>query len=251
MTLSFHTHAERAELADSADEIVAVWPEFMLWDPIANLYFSHHLERHPEFVFYAVDEEDPDVVLARGFSVPFAMELDDGRRATLPDSGWDRVVMWATADHQAGRTPNVVSALEISVRPGYLGRGISAQMVATMRANARRMGFSTLVAPVRPNAKHLEPDTPMSEYAFRTRSDGLPADPWLRVHVRLGGRIESVASCSMTIPGTLAEWRTWTGLPVDRSGDLTVPGALVPVHVDVEHDHAVYVEPNVWVRHDL
>ena len=28
-------------------------------------------------------------------------------------------------------------------------------------------------------------------------------------------------------------------------------GALTPVHVDVEADHAVYVEPDVWVRHDL
>jgi len=30
-----------------------------------------------------------------------------------------------------------------------------------------------------------------------------------------------------------------------------VPGALVPVHCDVEHDSAVYLEPNVWVQHDL
>lgn len=25
----------------------------------------------------------------------------------------------------------------------------------------------------------------------------------------------------------------------------------IPVHVDVEHNHAVYVEPNVWICHDL
>jgi hypothetical protein len=24
----------------------------------------------------------------------------------------------------------------------------------------------------------------------------------------------------------------------------------LPVHCEVEHDHAVYVEPNVWVRHE-
>jgi len=28
-----------------------------------------------------------------------------------------------------------------------------------------------------------------------------------------------------------------------------VPGALVPVHVDLVQDHAVYVEPNVWMVH--
>ena len=40
-------------------------------------------------------------------------------------------------------------------------------------------------------------------------------------------------------------------LAFDRDGDVVVPGALVPVHCDTAHDHAVYVEPNVWVRHDL
>ncbi len=44
-------------------------------------------------------------------------------------------------------------------------------------------------------------------------------------------------------------WRRWTGLPFDRDGAVEVPGALVPVHYDTAHDHAVYVEPNVWVRH--
>ena len=35
------------------------------------------------------------------------------------------------------------------------------------------------------------------------------------------------------------------------AGDVIVPEALVPVHCDAEHDHAVYVEPNVWVEHVL
>jgi hypothetical protein len=84
-----------------------------------------------------------------------------------------------------------------------------------------------------------------------TRPDGLPVDPWMRVHVRAGGQIVGVATRSMTIAGTLAEWRAWTGLPFDESGPVIVPEALVPVHCDVAADHAVYVEPNVWIRHPL
>jgi hypothetical protein len=55
----------------------------------------------------------------------------------------------------------------------------------------------------------------------------------------------------MTIMGTLAAWREWTGLPFDVSGPVVVPEALVPVHCDVTHDHAVYCEPGVWVHHRL
>jgi hypothetical protein len=92
----------------------------------------------------------------------------------------------------------------------------------------------------------------MGAYAFRSRAeDELPHDHWLRVHARAGARIEIVAPASMTISGSLAEWRSWTGLPFDVTGDVLVPGALAPVRCDVERDSAVSVEPNVWVRHVL
>jgi len=55
----------------------------------------------------------------------------------------------------------------------------------------------------------------------------------------------------MTIVGTLAEWSKWTGVIFDRSGEIEVPGALAPVLVSVAHGHAVYVEPNVWIRHPV
>jgi hypothetical protein len=124
-------------------------------------------------------------------------------------------------------------------------------MVAAMRDNVAKLGPHDLIAPVRPNGKHEHIDLPMDEYAFAVRADGLPVDPWLRVHVRAGGRIINVAHLSMVIPGTLASWREWTGLPFDTTGPVRVPQALSPVHCDVEQDHAVYVEPNVWVHHRI
>ena len=69
------------------------------------------------------------------------------------------------------------------------------------------------------------------------------------VRPRFGGRIDKVAPRSMVVPGTLEEWREWTGLPFDETGPVLVPQALVPVHCDLEHEVATYVEPNVWVVH--
>jgi hypothetical protein len=108
-----------------------------------------------------------------------------------------------------------------------------------------------LFGPVRPNRKDREPEIGMADYLARLRPDGLPADPWVRTHVRLGARIVKICPVSMTIPGTLAQWREWTGLPMAESGAVAVPGGLIPVHVAVEHNHAVYVEPNVWMHHRL
>jgi hypothetical protein len=91
----------------------------------------------------------------------------------------------------------------------------------------------------------------MTEYIEQVRDDGLPVDPWLRVHVKAGGKIRQVAPTSMVMAGSLADWRKWTGLPFDQTGEVIVPKALVPVQCNVEHNHAVYVEPNVWIQHDL
>ncbi len=91
----------------------------------------------------------------------------------------------------------------------------------------------------------------MEQYAFRERADGLPHDPWRRVHVRAGGVVEAVAPASMAVAASLEEWRGWTGLPFDSAGLVEVPGALAPVHCEPARGYAVYVEPNVWVRHTL
>ena len=115
----------------------------------------------------------------------------------------------------------------------------------------RALGFEHLVAPVRPNGKHLQPDVSIEAYAALRRDDGLPVDPWLRVHVRAGGTVVGVSARAMTMAGSLDQWRSWTGLPFDTTGPVIVPEALIPVYCDVAHDYAVYCEPCVWVHHDL
>lgn len=238
--------ADRPDLEAAMWELTELWPRFMLEDKVGETYYAD-LDRWAGHVLLAVDG---DRVAARGFLIDFAMGDDLGRPG-LPDDGWDAIVTWAYLDGLAGREPTDTSALEIAIRPEYRGTGLATRMVQAMCEQAAAAGFDALYAPVRPSRKPEEPDTPMAEYAARTRDDGLPADPWLRTHARLGAEIVGVCPAAMTISGTVAQWREWTGLPIDRSGPLHVPGALVPIHVSLEHDHAVYVEPNVWMRHPL
>ncbi|MFE0460465.1 N-acetyltransferase [Kitasatospora sp. NPDC058965] len=246
--LTVTTLADRPDLRPLLWEMPDSWPAFMLQDLVAHATLGRLVDEFPEFTLVATDPAGQ--LVARGLSVPFL--LGTPRRGTLPDRGWDQVVLWALHDRIRGDRPDTVTALEIAIRPDRQGTGLSTRLVAAMRANAAAHGFTELVAPVRPSAKHLEPGTPMPEYAARVReADGLPEDPWLRVHVRAGAVIERVCPVAMTVAGSLAEWRAWTGLPFDASGEVLVPGALAPVRCDPERDQAVYVEPNVWLRHRL
>ncbi len=241
--------AERPELSSQFPQSDP-WPDFMNEDPTAMLFYSDVRAAHPDFALIAYDADEPDQAIARACSVPFSWSGDPAR-GELPADGWDGVIRRSAIDRQLGRAPNLVSALEITVSTDHARKGLSALMLDAMRERARRLGFEHLVAPVRPSAKHRVPHEPMASYAARVRDDGLPEDPWLRVHARAGGRIVGVSTNAMVISGTLEDWRGWTGLPFDRSGEVIVPDALVPVLCSVDQGYAVYVEPNVWVHHAL
>jgi hypothetical protein len=244
---AFVTLTQRPDLRDALttfpDDGVA---PFLFHDGTSVALFVGLVERYPEFTVFGLDETTGEP-LAMMCTLPFTGPPD----GSLPPGGYDAVLLSAAEDALAGGRGPQVSALFATVVPAKRGRGLSGELVrATMRTVASHR-YKTLVAPVRPTEKHHHPQVPMSEYAARTRADGLPADPWLRVHARLGGTIVGVAPRSMTISGTLEEWREWTGLPFDGTGPVWVPGGLLPVQCDAVHGTAVYTEPNVWVRHDL
>ncbi|ROP37267.1 GNAT family N-acetyltransferase [Saccharothrix texasensis] len=234
--------AERPDLEEAMLTMEAAWPEYIRPDPVL---VDWAFDRHARHQLVVLDDGE---VVARAASVPFAWDGDPG---SLPDTGWDEALRQSMTDTYAGAHLNTLCALEVAVVPGKRAQNLSGRTLAALKERARREGYNDVVVAVRPSHKHTEPHVTMAEYAARTRPDGLPADPWLRVHVREGAEIVKVCPASMTIGGSLAQWRAWTGLPFDRSGPLVVPGALSPVMVSVEHDHAAYVEPNVWVRHRL
>ncbi len=240
MTLTITVLADRPDLAGAMWDMENAWPEFMRHDPIGGLFYGNVETRFADYVLVG---QDGDEVVAAAHSIPFVIDGDE-----LPDNGWDFAIRNGLLASIHGTEPNAISAIEIAVRPDRQGTGLSSLMLTAMRDNAARHGFPELVAPVRPNGK-ADINEPMSVHAFRVRDDGLPVDPWLRVHVRAGGRIDKIAPRSMVVPGTLDDWRDWTGLPFDRTGPVEVPKALMPVWCDVEHGVATYVEPNVWVRH--
>ena len=241
------TLRERPELLSAALALGGVGPVFLQHDPTGTLARARLLRhRWPEH--FAIVLEGGDVV-ARAASIPFSMGGEE--REELPDHGWDGILLWAAEDALQDRTPSCVAALDIQVDESRRGEGLSREALNAMREAAARQGFVELVAPLRPAGKASEPRTAMAEYARRLRDDGLPEDAWLRVHVRAGAEIAKIAPFSMTVQGTLDQWRSWTGLPFDADGPVDVDGGLVPVVVSTAADLGVYVEPNIWVRHRL
>jgi len=103
------------------------------------------------------------------------------------------------------------------------------------------------LAPVRPSWKDRHPLVPIERYAAWRRDDGLPFDPWLRAHVRLGGRVLRSEPRSLEITAPVPDWEQWTGMRFPDDGDFVFPGGLSPLEVRGGVGH--YWEPNVWILH--
>ncbi len=241
------TAADKPDLVSLVTGVTAkAWPEFMLHDPVAQLFVTVY-ERLPQFQF-AFLEPASDNIIVLGNSIPLAY---DGDLPDLPDTGWDWAMESGVKDHSEGRKASVLCALQIVVANEYLGHGLSRRAVETMKDIGRAHKLKSLVAPVRPNFKANHPLVPMEEYIQWKDDRGLPFDPWIRVHVRSGGRIIKVCHRAMRITGTIADWQKWTGLKIAQSSKQIIPGALVPVEFDLEADLGTYIEPNVWMHHPL
>lgn len=234
--------AQRPDLLPAFLDLDIPWPAFI--EP-TRLLVEWGIHAHAEHQLIMLDGDTP---IARAASLPLHW---DGEPQTLPRRGWDGVIEQSATDTYNRAELNTLCALEAGIDTGHTGRGLSQAVFTALRDHARAAGFECLIAPVRPSGKTEFPEVPIEDYVERRRDDGQRADNWLRIHERIGGRIIALSHTSMTISAPLETWRTWTTQPFTTTGLTTVDGGIAPVYVNADLDYAVYIEPNVWVRHRL
>jgi len=224
-----------------------VWPEFMLHDQVANELWHELLDRFADYQLALYDTQN-NRVAAMGNSFP--MRWDDTLE-NLPETGWDWAFAEAVRNHREGISPNVHCAIQIIIHPDYQGQRLSAPIIESVRAVTASNRLPALIIPLRPSEKSKYPLISLDDYLTWTNEAGLPFDPWLRAHARLGARIVKACHESKIIRGTRVEWEAWTQMKFPQSGRYVIPGALVPIEMNVEKDEGVYVEPNVWIVHEV
>ena len=228
-------------LRESGLDGTPTWPRFYEGNAIGGRFWDR---MYSDFADYQIVLVDGKAILACGHTVPVRW---DGTVDGLP-RGWDQGFEGA---FEGQLDPNTLMAVSAVAQPAVKNTGLGSEILNAMRALAQQRGFASLIAPVRPTGKESYPLAKFEEYIAWNHADGSAFDPWLRTHLRLGGRILKVAPESMVVEGTVAQWSSWTGGTFPASGAYVVPGALTPVHIDLELDRGRYTEPNVWVEHRI
>lgn len=229
-----HDPARMSELLDTG------WPSFISADRVAEQHHPVVRERFGDYELVALDAEGAP--LAAGWAVPLVWD------STLEDlpSGYSDSLRRAVECTVPANTLVVCAA---QVHTDHQGQGLAVTLLTGFRELSESMGLAHLIVPLRPTLKARYPLTPIADYSAWTRPDGLPLDPWLRTHVRMGARVLTPAPRSQVMTGTVDQWEEWTGLALPSSRVYVIPQGLATLQVDREADLGTYVEPNIWVQH--
>lgn len=236
--------ADAPELDEEAERrFVEDWPEFIFHDEGVAPYRERRLQYFPQWEFYLVDGERR--LIAGCWGVPIAW---DGTLADLPGGFTDSLGRSVTS-YEQGVVPNTFVLMAAAVRSDEQGQGHATRVIAAVRDRAVANGLPQVIAPIRPTLKSAYPLTPIETFMTWTRPDGLPLDPWLRTHVRLGATLLAPAPASQTITGSVADWESWTKMPFPTTGTYTIPQGLTTLEINRETNTGLYKEPNIWLRH--
>ncbi|RZT20678.1 hypothetical protein EV649_3830 [Kribbella sp. VKM Ac-2569] len=235
--------AEGTQYDDEAEQRFAEdWPEFIFHDEGVTPFRERRVEYFRDWEFYLVAD---DRLIAGCWGVPIAW---DATVADLP-GGFTDTLARAVTSYEENVVPNTFVLMAAAVRSDEQGRGHAGRVITAIRDRAVDKGLGQVIAPVRPTLKSRYPLTPVETFMTWTREDGLPLDPWLRTHVRLGATLLAPAPASQTMTGTVEDWEKWTKMPFPSTGTYTIPDGLTTLTIDREADTGIYVEPNIWLRH--
>jgi GNAT superfamily N-acetyltransferase len=245
MAYDIVTLAEQPSLIEAVNQIHrSAWPKFLLQDAISRRYWDRLLIEFGEYQLVLL-EKDQVIGAAHGIPLKWVGALED-----LPD-GWDSAMEKGFRDKEEGLRSSALVGLSLVIHPDHQGKNLSRMLLSTMKDLAQRKEIGDVLVPVRPMMKNKYPKMPMGDYLSKLMRDGLPFDPWVRTHVKLGAKFLALAHQSMVVIGTVADWEEWTGKRFRKSGEYLVPGALAPVYIDRKKDEGIYFEPNIWVRYQL
>src|SRR5262245_20211885 len=243
---SIASYDERPDLDSAIDDLLAAtWAPFMNEDEVANAHFRKAYAHWPRFQTLLIDSAGTLVSVGNAMPLPW-----DGTDDDLP-AGWREQILRSAEALERGLPVDTLGAMQIAMRGDVRGAGLSGAMVGAMRAGAKAAGYRAVIADVRPTWKERYPLIPIERHAAWTREDGLPFDPWMRLHARLGARVVRASPQALIVRGSVADWESWTGMDFPESGSYVVPRATRPIEIDRERDEGVYYDENVWIVHDV
>jgi GNAT superfamily N-acetyltransferase len=233
---------------ESATIAQRVWPRYLSEEsdlPQSSLTFEiDEAEFYRRYPAWGLRSKADRRLVAYTNAVLLAIDLS---HSNLPEEGWQFAIEAGGRDVK----PNCLCLVVANVDPTMQNLRISPLLLEKAKTEARAMGLSHVIAPVRPSHFHEHAELSFESYVNLRRADGELTDPWLRAHERAGGKKLNICHRSATVTATIAKWAQWTSQTYPNSGSYSLERGLAPLIVDLEKNIGTYIEPNVWFMYQL
>lgn len=217
------------------------WPMYLVHDNISLQYWERAMEIAADFQF-VVFENGKSIATIN--SIP---QLWNGKAESLP-SGWDGALKTGVELLENKiEMPNTLCALTITIGKKYRGGGRSLQLLKALKQVALYNHFQYFIAPVRPIKKVNYPLQSMQEYATWKNQNQEEFDPWIRVHKKSGSEFIKVDTNSMMVSASIDQWKLWTKMDFQNSGNYIIPFGLQPLEINIYSQTGVYKEDGIWM----
>jgi hypothetical protein len=237
---------ERPDLYDIQDEIChKAFPIFLYGSEAAVNSWDKMIEYYEEYQLLLLYE---DKIVCVFNCMPMNLDFSD---ENLPEEAFNWGLEKGIKDFEDGKEIDAAMGVQIIIPKEYQGKGISSTAVVEIKSMCVKMGIRKLIIPIRPTLKSKYPINDMDNYINWKNENGLPFDPWLRVHVKQKGKIIGTCINALEIKGTVEQWEKWTNMKFPTSGMYVVEGALCPININRENNLGTYNEPNVWVSYEI
>lgn len=225
-----------------------LWPNYIVEesdikeDEIAFEMTQDEFDRR--FPVWGIREDSSKKLIAYISAVQLYTDLS---KNSLPDEGWS----FAANSYADKNTPNCICLLAANVNRDFRKNGFSEALIEKAKYESKKMGFSQIIAPVRPTLKHKFSELTMNDYLLKKTETGDFFDPWIQSHVSQGAKVLNVCNKSVVVKASISKWQKWSGLQFEKSGDYIIPNALAKLKINLVNNVGIYNEPNVWVRYDF
>ncbi len=222
------------------------FPEFVLHDKLLTKHWQRLKDIYPDHQWLMIKDRN---VLATINTFPLHYPV--AKLSKLPHGGVRWVVTTSLDNHLKNKKPNIVAGGLVSINPEFKNKGISHAIVTEMKRFSKAYNYEALIIPLRPSLKKLYPLTPIKNYMNWKTNEGLAFDPWLRAHVKQGAQIIRHCLRSSITENTIEKWEEWTNMKYPEDGTYVVQGGLSPLTINHAKKLGTYIEPNIWISHQL
>ena len=217
------------------------WPDFFKGSQVIKDYWSKLYVEFPEYQFCLVNQKDEVVAAINTIPIKWSGNKDD-----VP-SGWDDGLKKAFSTDNK----NTLFILAGAIKASEKGKKLSYEILKLAKNISFVLGFSHVLAPVRPVFKKDFKDKSLEEYAKLKTANNFPFDPWLKVHEKIGGKIVSYCNESQFVEGTLEQWKLWTGNTFKKSGLYNVNDAMQKIEINIEENTGKYFDQAIMYSHSV